>query len=393
MIPWRGVVQMENGKVFAIFPVLLAEPSSVPSIHSFLTISLLKTATMPLYSFLSLSTRSILRSLVSWYNHTSRPVLSSMLAALQVQKYQQSKGLPIESAVREAGLLIPDLLVTGRTLGTGSYGEVIEVKVQGRLCAAKQLHGAFTGRDVPQRERAAMVERFEKECRRVLYLSHANIIEMIGVHFDRGTRLPTLIMELMDTSLSKYLETNPQSSVPLSTKYSILHDVACGLLYLHTLPPPLGPIVHRDLTANNILLHVGIGEMVGKIADLGQAKIDSVHATRQQKLSQVPGNDDHMPPEAWMDNPTYTASLDVFSFGVVTLHTLMHAWPKPLARFKSAMEVRSEVERRKALLDKLSGNPLKQLVVSCLSQQPGDRPNIRNVLYAIGQHLHPNRKN
>ena len=317
----------------------------------------------------------------------------SILAALQVQKYQQSKGLPIENAVREAGLLIPDLLVTGRTLGTGSYGEVIEVKVQGRLCAAKQLHGAFTERDVPQREKAAMVERFEKECRRVLYLSHANIIEMIGVHFDRGTRLPTLVMELMDTSLSKYLETNPQSSVPLSTKYSILHDVACGLLYLHTLPPPLGPIVHRDLTANNILLHVGIGEMVGKIADLGQAKIDSVHATRQQKLSQVPGNDDHMPPEAWMDNPTYTASLDVFSFGVVTLHTLMHAWPKPLARFKSAMEVRSEVERRKALLDKISGNPLKPLVVSCLSQEPGDRPNIRDVLHAIGQHFHPNRKN
>ena len=32
--------------MFAIFPVLLAEPSSVPSIHSFLTISLLKTSTM-----------------------------------------------------------------------------------------------------------------------------------------------------------------------------------------------------------------------------------------------------------------------------------------------------------------------------------------------------------
>ncbi|CAI8016032.1 Receptor-like serine/threonine-protein kinase SD1-6, partial [Geodia barretti] len=239
--------------------------------------------------------------------------------ALQVQRYQKSKGLPIESAVREAGLLISALVETGTTLGTGSYGKVIEVQVRGRRCAAKKLHGIFTGRDVPPKEKSSITERFETECRRVLYLSHPNIIEMIGIHFDRATRLPTLVMELMDTSLCKYLENNAESSVALSTKYSILHDVASGLVYLHSLPPPLGPIVHRDFTANNILLALTRG-MVAKIADLGQAKIDSKYATRQQQLSQVPGNDDHMPPEAWLDNPVYNASLDVFSFGVVMLH-------------------------------------------------------------------------
>ena len=306
-------------------------------------------------------------------------------AADQVQRYQESRGLPIERAVGEAGLLIADLQETGRTLGTGSYGEVVEVQARERRCAAKKLHGVFTMRDVPPKEKSAITERFETECRRVLYLSHPNIIEMIGIHFDQTSRLPTLVMELMDTSLCKYLENNSKSSVPLSTKYSILHNVASGLLYLHSLPPPLGPIVHRDLTANNILLALG-REVVAKIADLGQAKIDSKFATRQQQLSKVPGNDDHMPPEAWVDNPVYNSSLDVFSFGVVILHTLTHEWPKPLARFKSYTEVRLEVDRRKEYLDKISDSLLKPLVVQCLSQEPGDRPSTSDVFHVLEQH-------
>ena len=143
-------------------------------------------------------------------------------AALQVQQDQQSKGLSIERAVSEAGLLISDLQSTWKTLGTGSYDEVVEMRVGGRQCAAKNLHEAFSAQDVPLRERSAMIERFEKECRRVLYLSHTNIIKMIGIHFDQATRLPTLVMELMDTSLRKFLETSTESSVPLPTKYSIL---------------------------------------------------------------------------------------------------------------------------------------------------------------------------
>ena len=299
-----------------------------------------------------------------------------------VQRYKQSRGLPIERAVGEAGLLIPDLQETGRTLGTGSYGEVVEVQVRGQRCAAKKLHGVFTLRDVQPKEKSAMTERFEAECRRVLYLSHPNIIEMIGIHFDQTSRLPTLVMELMDTSLCKYLENNSKSSVLLSTKYTILHDVASGLLYLHSLPPPLGPIVHRDLTANNILLALRRG-VVTKIADLGQAKIDSKFATRQQQLSKVPGNEYHMPPEAWLDNPVYDASLDVFSFGVVILHTLTHLWPKPLARFKSSTVVRLEVERRKEYLDKISDSPLKPMVVQCLSQESCDRPGINNIFSVL----------
>ena len=292
--------------------------------------------------------------------------------------------LAIREAIHEAGLLITNLQETGRTLGKGSYGEVVEVRVNARLCAAKKLHSVFSAHDVPPKEKAAMAECFEKECRRILQLKHTNIVEMIGVHFDPATQLPTLVMELMDTSLRNYLDNNPASSVALSTKYRILLDVASGLVYLHTLPPPLGPIVHRDLTSSNILLSPG-NPVVAKIADLGQAKNDPVYATRRQQLSQVPGNEDHMPPEAWFDNPVYNTSLDIFSFGVVMLHTLAHQWPKPLGRFNlvSTTKVRPEVERRKTYLDKIDSCPLKPLVVRCLSDEPEDRPTASEVLHDL----------
>ena len=293
----------------------------------------------------------------------------------------------LEKAIRDSGLLISGLQETGRTLGKGSYGEVIEVRVNGRLCAAKKLHGIFNAQDVPPAEKASMAERFERECRRVLQLKHPNIVEMVGVRFDRTTQQPTLVMELLDTSLCSYLEDNPVASVTTATKYSILLDVATGLVYLHTLPPPLGPIVHRDLTASNILLALG-EKMVAKIADLGQAKNDPAYTAQRQKMSQVPGNEDHMPPEAWLDEPTYNTSLDIFSFGVVILHTLVHEWPKPLGRLVSATEVRLEVERRKSYLDQIDGSLLKPLVIECLGQKPEERPVASAVLSILKMGKH-----
>ena len=292
-----------------------------------------------------------------------------------------------EKAIRDSGFLVSGLQETGRTLGKGSYGEVIEVRVNGRLYAAKKLHGIFNAQDVRPAEKASMAERFEGECLRVLQLKHPNIVEMIGVHFDRTTQQPTLVMELLDTSLCSYLEDNPVASVTTATKYSILLDVATGLVYLHTLPPPLGPIVHRDLTASNILLALG-GKMVAKIADLGQAKNDPAYTAQRHKLSQVPGNEDHMPPEALLDTPMYNTSLDIFSFGVVMLHTLVHEWPKPLGRLVSATEVRLEVDRRKSYLDQIDGSLLKPLVIECLGQKPEERPVASAVLSALkmGQH-------
>ena len=57
-------------------------------------------------------------------------------------------------------------------------------------------------------------------------------------------------------------------NIPLNVKLSILDEVCLGLRYLHSRNPP---IVHRDLTPNNILATGG--HLEAKITDLGAAKV------------------------------------------------------------------------------------------------------------------------
>jgi len=84
--------------------------------------------------------------------------------------------------------------------------------------------------------------------------------------------------------------------------------------YLHSHKPP---IVHRDLSSNNILLTTFLR---AKISDLGVAKV--IRPDHKKSLTKVPGTADFMPPEAMCDTVTskYDTSLDVFSFGAVMLH-------------------------------------------------------------------------
>ena len=58
-------------------------------------------------------------------------------------------------------------------------------------------------------------------------------------------------MELLDTSLHDYLESEAKASrtIPMAVKLSILLDISKGLVFLHSMD-----IVHRDLTATNVLL-------------------------------------------------------------------------------------------------------------------------------------------
>lgn len=167
-------------------------------------------------------------------------------------------------------------------------------------------------------------------------------------------------------------------NIPLNVKLSILNDVSFGLNYLHGRNPP---IIHRDLTPNNILLG---DHLQAKISDLGIAKVllnDSV-----QKMTKAPGTSDFMPPECFKRKPDYGLPLDVFSYGGVILYTTTQLWPTPepwVVFDQSADRMRnlSELERRQQYLDKMTGGAvvLKSLVRSCLDDNPKCRPNAAEI--------------
>lgn len=173
-------------------------------------------------------------------------------------------------------------------------------------------------------------------------------------------------------SLVKCLEEYPD--LPEFVKHNVLYDVATGLAYLHGQDPP---ILHRDLTANNVLISENFR---GKIADLGMAKIINIDASQLSgyKLTEVPGQAHYMPPEAFMKNPIYTQKLDMFSYGILILHTVNHDWPAPSGAMltESGNKQIPEVERREGHLKKMgTEHPLRELTLQCLENDPEKRPN------------------
>ena len=208
------------------------------------------------------------------------------------------------------------------------------------------------------------------------------IVTSLGVYYPAVDqyRLPVMVMEKMQLSLRALVE--KYDNIPLNVKLSILDEVCLGLRYLHSRNPP---IVHRDLTPNNILLSY---RLEAKITDLGVAKV--VRSDNKKMMTKIPGTPDFMPPEALSKRPVYGPSLDVFSYGGVILNVTTQLWPEPTdsAEFNpdtGRRELVSEVKRRQEYLDKMTGGAadLKPLVMSCLDDNPNKRPPVAQVSMTI----------
>ena len=208
------------------------------------------------------------------------------------------------------------------------------------------------------------------------------IVTSLGVYYPAMDqyRLPVMVMEKMQHSLRGLVEN--YDNIPLNVKLSILDEVCLGLRYLHSRNPP---IVHRDLTPNNILLG---GHLEAKITDLGVAKV--MQTTDTKTMTKAPGTTDFMPPECLADRPIYGVSLDVFSYGGVILYTITQLWPQPSSWVQFDPDTGrsiylSELQRRQRYLEKMieGAEDLKPLVMSCLDNNPKKRPPLTQVSMTI----------
>ena len=139
----------------------------------------------------------------------------------------------------------------------------------------------------------------------------------------RHTRLPVLLMELCNQSLTTFLEQSPRQ-LSYHIQINICHDIALALVYLHS-----NGLIHRDLTGNNVLMITGTR---AKITDFGMSKLATVNP-HMTALTLCPGNLLYMSPEALDEAKSYTAKLDIFSFGVIAIQILTREFPNPTDRF------------------------------------------------------------
>ena len=147
-------------------------------------------------------------------------------------------------------------------LGTGSYGKVCKAILDQLPCAVKLLHPVLFQFNDPASQ--TIVRRFEQECEFLSEIRHPHVVQYLGVARDPESGLLVLLIELMDESLTGFLERSNEP-LPYHFQVTLCHDVALALAYLH-----LNGIIHRDLSSNNVLLIAGSR---AKVTDFGMSKL------------------------------------------------------------------------------------------------------------------------
>ena len=214
------------------------------------------------------------------------------------------------------GFVIENVACTEVKLGKGADATVFVAEWNGTVCAANRLHDILL-EDESLGGADKFISNFEADCLTWSKQRHPGVVQFLGVHMDRRSRLPVLVMEKMDTSLRTYLEDQNKEEFPLHQKGFVLRQVTQALAYLHSQNPPPEP--------NNVLLNMN--SFLTKISDFGMSR--AINSSAFTRKSTIKGTQAFMAPEALHNPPQYNEKLDAFSFGNIVISTLTHEWPNP----------------------------------------------------------------
>ncbi|KAK1384466.1 putative leucine-rich repeat receptor-like protein kinase [Heracleum sosnowskyi] len=255
-------------------------------------------------------------------------------------------------------------------IGTGGYGSVYEAKLpSGITVALKKLHRL-------EAEEPAYDKSFRNEVHVLSNIRHKSIVKLYG--FCLHNRCMFLVYEYMERgSLFCALRDDGQSvELDWSKRVNIVIDIALALSYMHHDCVP--PIVHRDISSNNILLN---SKMEAFVADFGASRILDPDISNR---TMVAGTYGYIAPELAY-TMVVTEKCDVYSFGVVALEIMMGRHP---GDFLSSFETRQSTHNimLNDVLDTRPPHPTKQqehditLVLeqafTCICSNPEFRPSM-----------------
>ena len=151
-------------------------------------------------------------------------------------------------------------------IGTGGYGTVYKAELpNGRVVAVKKLHYSSDqdGGDM------ADLKAFKSEIHALTQIRHRNIVKLYG--FSSFAENSFLIYEFMEKgSLRNILSNDEEAAEKLDwiVRLNIVEGVAKALSYMHHDCSP--PVIHRDITSNNVLLD---SEYEAHVSDFGTARL------------------------------------------------------------------------------------------------------------------------
>ncbi|KAD4178736.1 hypothetical protein E3N88_27327 [Mikania micrantha] len=255
-------------------------------------------------------------------------------------------------------------------IGTGGYGSVYEAKLpHGKTFALKKLHRFEANQ--PEFDHS-----FKNEIQVLTNLRHKNIVKLYG--FCLHNKCNFLVYEFMERgSLFCALSSSELAvEVDWMKRVNIIKDVAHALAYMHHDCSP--PIVHRDISSNNILLN---SEMEGFVADFGAARLIDPDSSNHTAIVGTLG---YIAPELAY-NMIVNEKCDVYSFGVVALETIRGKHPGDLLTSLNCRGIALEDILDKRLPYPTNRSIEKEIIrvcdvaAACILTDPKCRPTMRNV--------------
>ena len=245
----------------------------------------------------------------------------------------------------------------GSEIGAGGWGSVSKGTYHGQAVAVKCLHPDIISKD--------NISRFQREMYLMAQVRHPHVLLFIGAMFEEVDQLrrPLIILELLDVDLRKAYESN---MVGTRNFLPIFRDVACALNYLHHLREP---IIHRDVSAPNILLEaMANNQWKAKVSDFGSANLARLAQTAAE------GAIIYSPPECLPEElrgPVavkfeQTTKIDVYSYGVLLCEVITRTLPTQLGQMKT------ELKKKWSFMHGLAD--------TCTQYHPDDRPTSAFVL-------------
>ncbi|XP_043718885.1 MDIS1-interacting receptor like kinase 2-like [Telopea speciosissima] len=265
-------------------------------------------------------------------------------------------------------------------IGVGGHGSVYKAELStGQLVAVKKITSSSDDNEISDHE------TFKNEILMMTELRHRNIVKLYG--FCSHVRHSFLVYEYVEKgSLSKILSMDEEAvELDWTKRVNIVKGVAQALAYLHHDCSP--PIIHRDISNNNILLDSDFEPHVSDFGISRFLKPDSSHWTA------LAGTYGYFAPELAY-TMRVTEKCDVYSFGVVTFEVMMGKHPGeliPTLRSLSSSTLPSSEQNilLKDIIDQRISPPINQvaeklasimkLVSSCLHENPHSRPTMQHM--------------